>query len=330
MYHVDMDFIKPRALREGDTVGIFAPSDWFSRRHFDEGIRVIKGWGLKVKYGKHIFERVDDFMAGTREQRAEDLRSMIFDEEVNALWAAEGGYAAPEIRSVLGEREIEHLRKNPKWLIGYSDVGVFTNGLFAKGIASIVGPNIWGLTYWKPGSIAWLHCLLFGNEISFPEKGEVIIPGEAAGRLLVSNLDSLIANLGTKYDPILHGDDNIILVVEDWKQNWSTLARQFEAVFDHEKFDRIAGLVLGRFSLMMEESYPKWAKRQDLVSLVREKLLRRGSLPLVSIDYFGHPSYWHYNQGKLKEDNFSLPAGILVSLSASKRAKISWLERPTG
>ena len=81
---------------------------------------------------------------------------------------------------------------------------------------------------------------------------------------------------------------------------------------------------------MLEGSYPKWAKRQDLVSLVREKLLRRGSLPLVSIDYFGHPSHWHYNQGKLKEDNFSLPAGILVSLSASKRAKISWLERPTG
>lgn len=287
---------------------------------------MLTNWGLKVKFGKHIFERVDDFMAGTKEMRAEDLRGLIFDDEISILWAAEGGYAAPNIRSVLGDKEIKYLRKNPKWLIGYSDVGVFTNSLFANGIASIVGPNIWGLTYWKPGSLAWLHCLLFGNEIYFPEKGKVIIPGEVSGRLLVSNLDSLITNLGTKYDPILHGDDQIILMVEDWKQNWSTLSRQFESIFDHEKFERIAGLILGRFSLMMEESYPKWAKGVDLVSLVREKLLLRRRLPLATIDYFGHPSYWHYSQGKLQEDNFAMPSGISVKLSALEKLTISWLE----
>lgn len=324
-----MRFTKPRALKKGDTVGIFAPSYYVTKERFEQGIKEIESWGLKVKLSKNIFERVHDLMAGTPEQRAADFRQMIFDDEVPVIWAAEGGYTATDIRYVLGTKEINHLKETHKWLIGYSDVGVLTNALMANGIVSVCGPNVWGLTYWKKESRIWLQKMLFGETPVFPDKGEVLIRGKAEGKLLATNLESLAVSLGTKYDPILSGEDDLILLVEDWKYSLSSVQRQFDAIFDHAKFDRIKGIILGRFSLPYEFSYPKWAKKTDLVSLVKEKLLKRRKLPLVTIPFFGHPTHWFYKNGRGKENNLAMPSGTKVSLVASKKVVISCLERVT-
>ena len=91
----------------------------------------------------------------------------------------------------------------------------------------------------------------------------------------------------------------------------------------------ITGLILGRFSLMKELSYPKWAMGQSLEDMIKEKLSHRRQLPVIKIDYFGHPSHFFYNQGKLKEDSIAFPSGIKVGLSASNKIKLSWLEKLT-
>ena len=196
-------------------------------------------------------------------------------------------------------------------------------------IVSVCGPNVWGLTYWKKESRVWLKNMLFGEMPVFPDKGEVLIRGKAEGRLLATNLESLAVNLGTKYDPILAGEDDLILMVEDWKYSMSLIQRQFDAIFDHAKFDRIKGIVLGRFSLPYEMSYPKWAKKTDLFDLVRDKLLKRKRLPLATVPFFGHPTHWFYNTGQGKENNLAMPSGIRVRLIASKKVEISCLEMVT-
>lgn len=319
------NFVKPKALKPGDVIGIFAPSSYVTQARFGEGVRLIESWGLKVRLGKHIYDRVEDFMAGTTEARAEDFRKLIFDDEVAAIWAAEGGYAATDIRWVLGKKEIEHLKKKPKWLIGYSDVGILTNALFAKGIVSICGPNVWGLSYWKKESQDWLKNLLFGGELVFPTGGEILVKGRAEGRLLATNIDSLAASLGTHYDPILNGDDDLILMIEEWKYSLSTLQRQFEAIFDHSRFERIKAIIFGRFCLPYEQSYPKWAKKTEMEGLIVEKLLLRKEIPLIKVDYFGHPTHWYYKRGKGKENNLAMISGIKVRLVALKEVTISCL-----
>lgn len=326
---VEMRFTKPRALREGDTVGIIAPSDWFLPRRFDEGVRVIKSWGLRVEFGKHIFERVADFMAGEARARAEDLKRMIYDDKIKVIWAAEGGYAAPDIRGFLTEKEFSHLRGKPKWIIGYSDVGVLTNAFFANGLMSVYGPNVWGLTYWKPDSLEWLRKILFGEKIMFPETGKVIIPGRATGLLLASNLDSLFANLGTKYDPLLRGEGDVILFLEEWRFDLASVVRQIEAIFDHARFERVRGLILGRFPQPMPVSYSDWARSSDVVRQIRARLLQRKKIPLITVPYFGHPSIGYNSVGVGQEDGLAMPCGVRVSLSGTKKVKLSWLERVT-
>lgn len=295
-------------------MGVFSPSDWFSEKSLRRGLSVIEDWGLRVKLAENVRARVDDFMAGTVEQRAADLRELIFDEEVAALWAAEGGYAAPDIRHCLTEREIEYLRKQPKWFLGYSDVNVLTNGLFAKGLVSVCGPNICGLADWKKKSQKWLRKILMGGELGYPRKGRVLIEGEAEGVILASNLDSLVINFGTKYDPLMSGDEKIILLVEEWKEDVSRLQRHFEAILDHVNFDGISALILGRLSLLREESYPKWAKNTDVYELLLRKLVRRGRIPFAQIEYFGHASSWS-NKAVGTENNLAWVNGTKMAVS---------------
>ena len=95
-------------------MGVFAPSDYVTKRRLAEGVALIKSWGLKVKYSRNLFERWEGFMAGTVQQRADDWRQMIFDDSLAAIWAAEGGYAATDIRWVFGDKEIGHLKKRWK------------------------------------------------------------------------------------------------------------------------------------------------------------------------------------------------------------------------
>ena len=88
--------IKPKALKQGDTVGVVAPSDAVEKEGVERSIEIIKSWGLKVRVGKHVYAKVGDFMAGTAEERIEDLKSMIYDDEVKAIWSASRGYAGAE------------------------------------------------------------------------------------------------------------------------------------------------------------------------------------------------------------------------------------------
>ncbi len=312
-----MNWVRPKILKKGDTVGIFAPSDWFSRKHFDEGVRTMESWGLRVKLSNHLFDRVEDFMAGSVEKRAADLRELIFDDEVKALWAAEGGYAAPELRFCLGEREIKHLGRQPKWLIGYSDVGVLTNALFAHGLVSVCGPNVCGLTDWKRKSQEWLRRIIMGGGLAHPKRGRVLVEGEASGIILASNLDSLVSNFGTRYDPLLQTKERIILLVEEWKEDLSRLQRHFEAIFDHVGFDRVGALILGRLSLLREESYPKWAMETDVYELLTEKLGRRTKIPLAVVDYFGHRSSEAAKE-RGSENNLAWINGTRMELTVKK------------
>lgn len=304
----------PEKLQKGDVVGVFSPSDWFYEKSLRRGLSVIEDWGLRVKLAENVRARVDDFMAGTVEQRAADLRELIFDEEVAALWAAEGGYAAPDIRHVLAEKEIEHLRKYPKLLVGYSDVNVLTNSLFRYGLVSVCGPNICGLADWKPKSQEWMRRILMGGKLDYPSRGRVFVEGETEGVILASNLDSLVINFGTKYDPLMGGQEKVILLVEELREDISRLQRHFEAIFDHDNIDRISALILGRLSMLHEGSYPGWAKNVDIYNLILEKMARRNRIPFAQIDYFGHASTWS-SKARGTENNLAWVNGARMAVS---------------
>src|SRR3989338_2011212 len=258
------DFVKPAALMKGDVVGVIAPSDAIEKKYIKDNIKLVQDWGLKTKRGKHLYSMVGDFAAWTPEERKEDIIKMIDDPEVKVIWAAEGGYAATEVLPIFTKEIVQKLRQNPKWFIGYSDVCVLLNALTSFKIVNIHGPNLSGLADKDLRSQEWIRRMLFGEtgmEIGSESAWSGMITGSAKGMLLTTNLDSLIAVLGTKFDPIMHGSGDIILGIEEWWIDKSTLQRQVDTIFNHQRADRIKGFILGRLIGIGEESYPLWGKK---------------------------------------------------------------------
>ena len=126
-------------------------------------------------------------------------------------------------------------------------------------IVSIQGPNFSGIIDKDQKSQDWLRRMLFGEtglEIGSEANWGSFISGQAEGKLLVSNLDSLVATLGTRFDPLMHGAGDLVLGLEEWWIEKSTLQRQIDMILNHKRADRIKGIILGRFIGIGEYSYP--------------------------------------------------------------------------
>jgi len=328
-------FIKPKPLERGDAIGVIAPSDAIERGYLRQNVKIVSEWGLKVKRGKHLYSMVGDFAAGTPEERREDIERMIDDPEVKVIWAAEGGYAATEVLPVFNRINIEKLKKNPKWFIGYSDVCILLNALASFKLTGIQGPNFSGLFEKDERSQLWLRRMLFGEsrmEIGAESNWHSIIPGEVSGQLLVSNLDSLVTVLGTRYDPLMYGSGDLILGIEEWWIEKSTLQRQIDTIMHHKRAGRIKGVILGRFVGVGEYSYPIWGKDITAPDLIAGRIRLRGGIPMAQLLDFGHPeedSWLAQKLPKLKKPQtfLALPNGIKAKFVVEPNAaKLTFLE----
>lgn len=331
-------FVKPKALNKGDVVGIVAPSDAVEKKWVQQGVKKLKEWGLRVRLGKHLYSVVGDFAAGSADERKEDILRMIEDPEVKVIWAAEGGYAATEVLPIFTKEIVQKLRQNPKWFIGYSDVCVLLNALTSFKIVNIHGPNLTGLAEKDLKSQEWIRRMLFGEtgmEIGSESAWTGIITGSAKGMLLTTNLDSLIAVLGTKFDPIMHGSGDIILGIEEWWIDKSTLQRQVDTIFNHQRADRIKGFILGRLIGIGEESYPLWGKKITPQQLIEGRVRLKGAIPMAELDDFGHPpeDNWlteRFPQLKKPVSFLGLPNGVNVQFTVeSGTARLLFLENIT-
>ncbi|MED3764125.1 LD-carboxypeptidase [Ureibacillus terrenus] len=76
--------IKPKLLKPGDTIGIISTSSPVAAacpNRFQRGISELERMGFKVKVGKNALKRIGH-LAGTVEERLEDLHEMFQDQEV--------------------------------------------------------------------------------------------------------------------------------------------------------------------------------------------------------------------------------------------------------
>ena len=329
-----MKMIKPYCLKPGDIVGVVAPSDAVDKHGVEKSAEIVKKWGLKVKYGKHVFAHVGDFMAGTAEERMEDLKTMVFDPEIKCIWAASGGYAATEVLPVFTKEVVAHLKLHPKWFVGYSDVCLILNVLTSFKLVSIMGPGLWGLAEWDRHSLEILRQMLMGETVSGIGSGykwKEGMKGEAQGQLVASNLEGLIYSFGTRFDPFMYGEGNILLALEELDIDKSTLQRQIDIVLSHKRSRRIKGIVIGRLTNIKEVSYPEWGKRVTPQGLVTDRIKKFG-VPFAFLDDFGHAE-WDYGQLATVKKYFmnrkflSLPNGIRAKLTVSeKETKLEYLE----
>ena len=203
--------LKPKRLRKGDTVALVNPASANALRDSVQIVREsMEAMGLNVKLGKHVLSR-RGYFAGTDEERAADLNNMFSDPEVDGIVAIRGGWGCARLLPLI---DFENIRKNPKVLVGYSDVTALLLSIYARtGLVTFHGPV--GIGPWNKFSTEYFRKILFdkeapvlknpsnkGNNLTqVQDRVVTITPGRARGRLLGGNLTVLSAIIGSGYLP---------------------------------------------------------------------------------------------------------------------------------
>ena len=242
----------PVPLHKGDTVGLVSPSsaidDSFNLQLAREAMEAL---GFKVKAGAYIAGRRGHF-AGTDAERAGDLNAMFADPAVKAIVCTRGGSGAARLLPLL---DYDAIRRNPKVLLGYSDITALHNAIHAKtGLVTFHGPI--GSGSWNAFNVDQFQRVLLKRElVEFRNKvdaGDELVPrrnrtititgGKARGELVGGNLTVLTALAGSPYLPDFSGK---ILFLEDVSEAPYRVDRMFSTLKLMGALDKVAGVIFG-------------------------------------------------------------------------------------
>lgn len=242
----------PPPLNKGDTIALVSPSsateDPFDLQLAQEAMQAL---GFQVKTGAHYAAR-RGHLAGTDAERAGDLNAMFADRDVKAIICARGGSGAARLLPLL---DYDAIRRNPKVLLGYSDITALHCAIQARtGLVTFHGPI--GSGSWNRFNVDQFQRLFFNRELmqyqNLSEAGDELVPrrnrtvtitgGKAQGELVGGNLTVLTALAGSSYLPDFSGK---ILFLEDVSEAPYRIDRMFSTLKLMGVLDRIAGVIFG-------------------------------------------------------------------------------------
>ncbi len=308
--------VKPKRLAAGDTVAVVAPASAIEAAAFEQALQNLADLGLKTKTGKSARER-HGFLAGTDAERLEDLHQAFADKDVKAVWCVRGGYGASRILPAL---DFKLIAKNPKILIGYSDITALHTAIHQRtGLVTFHGP-VAASTFSDYAKTHVVNTLMnpsapYKIEISPANaanesnlyKTETIRSGKCRGALIGGNLSLLSALAGTPFG--LRDLKGKILFTEDVGEQPYRIDRMLTQLKQSADLRSLAGIALGIF----EDCNPKDANSQSLLDVCKDQLSSLG-IPVVYGLSFGHI-----------RDQFTLPVGIEAELDADAKT-ITFLE----
>lgn len=245
--------IKPKVLRPGDTIGMILPASMeFETHRLGIGFDNLEALGFKVKVGANAANR-HGYFAGTDQERAADINAMFADPEVDGIFAYTGGWGTPRVLPLL---DYEMIRRNPKVLIGFSDITALVNSIHQNtGLVTFHGPN--AASNFEPYTLENMRRVIMSTDpigtLTNPEKREseliqrrwrtyTIRGGRARGRLVGGNLTLLASIMGTPYEV---DTDGAILFLEDTNEAIYRVDRMLTQLALGGKFRNLRGVLFG-------------------------------------------------------------------------------------
>lgn len=240
-----MNLIKPKKLEKGDTISIIAPSGGVeSDENLLRATAYLKSLGYNVKWGKNVL-KTNKYLAGTDNERLEDLHNAFKDKGINAIIALRGGYGAIRL---INKIDYNLIKQNPKIFAGYSDItGLSAMLLKHSGLITYSAPMINGDFGIKSKDKFTIDN--FFKTVATPEKQEIkaqtiLKEGKASGITFGGNLATLVSLCGLDFIP----NQKFIFFAEDLNEPVYKLDKMFTQLLNIEKFRKnISGIVFGEF-----------------------------------------------------------------------------------
>ena len=256
--------IFPDNLQKGDRIRIVAPAGKVKRDTVILGLNLLEDFGFEVTIGNHVFD--DHFQyAGTDHQRISDFQEAINDPQTKAIICARGGYGSIRI---VGKLDFSPLLKNPKWLVGFSDITIFHSVLNQIGLASIHGTMpAFFLENNKPSNslLSLIDILTTGKSSTEIESHPLNRMGKCTGELIGGNLSLLYCLQGTPWQMETKGK---ILLIEDVSEYLYHLDRMMQNLRLAGRLKNLAGLVVGGFTEIMDNECPFGKSAYEIIQEV--------------------------------------------------------------
>lgn len=277
----------PNFIKQGDTIGVTAPSDGFIDEQklirLDNVKNNINNLGFNYIETPNI-RRQNYGRSDKAQNRAKQFMSLWKNNDVSAIIMATGGDFLMEILEYLDFKYIAN--NEPKWIQGYSNITtlsfIFTTML---DIATIYGPNAisFGMrNLYK--NLTDSFSLMEGNEIT--QESFELCEGEQnaedplseylltkpccwkslnkettisfSGRSIGGCFDDVITLFGTKYDYIKtyinkYKSDGIVWFLEVYEMTTSQITRHLWQMKNSGYFENCTGILFGRPLFVREE-----------------------------------------------------------------------------
>jgi muramoyltetrapeptide carboxypeptidase len=263
------------------------------------GIKLLKSLGYYVAEAEHLWGSHHQFAATDRD-RTSDLQKMVDDQRIKAIICSRGGYGS--LRTLL-PIDWSVFRKNPKWIVGFSDITVIHSALNKMGIASMHGAMPRYFADEERPSMSFMSLLdALENkpvEYSFGAHQQNRC-GKAQAQLVGGNLSILYSLRGTPFDLDVKGK---ILFVEDLNEYLYHIDRIMMNLKFGGVLSQLAGLVVGSFTAMKDHETP--------FGMNVEEIIRN------AVDEYGYPVAFGLPAGHQK-DNMALPLGRKATLVVSE------------
>ncbi|MCE2742385.1 MAG: LD-carboxypeptidase [Fluviicola sp.] len=247
------------ALQKGDLIYITAPAKSIDISFVDYAKNYFENQGYKVLISQHCTGEFNYF-SGTDEERTADFQYGIDHPEVQAIVCARGGYGCVRI---VDRIQWAGILREPKWIIGFSDVTVFHQRMQRFGLPSIHGTMPLNFKENSQDSFTTLEKAWANESYSisstFTSSNK---QGSSEGQLVGGNLSILYSLLGTD-DQINY--ENSILFIEDLAEQIYHLDRMLFAFAKAGIFDKIKGLIVGGMTDMKDTAVPFGKTLQEVI-----------------------------------------------------------------
>ncbi len=250
--------ITPPFLKPGDKIAISCPAKKLLKP-MDDAIKLLKSWGFEIICGDTTHLEHHQF-AGTDELRAKEFQKFIDDASVKAIIAARGGYGCIRIVDLIN---FKPLIKNPKWIVGFSDITVFHLHLQNLGLQSLHAQMPSTISDSSKNGLKTLKMALLGDSFgyNFPSSTYNKI-GEANAQLVGGNLTLIAACINSASD---FSFDNKILFLEDVGEYFYAVDRMLRTLDRAGKFSKLKGLIVGSFTEMKDNEIPFGYSLEEIV-----------------------------------------------------------------
>ncbi|MBQ7220933.1 MAG: LD-carboxypeptidase [Synergistaceae bacterium] len=301
-------------LEAGEYIGIISPSSCMDREEIDSGDLILRSHDIITKLGASVYE-VYGYLAGTDQQRADDINAMFRDDSVKAIICTRGGYGAARI---LDKLDYDMISRHPKPIIGYSDVTALLCVLNERcGIPTVHGPMLVSLTrdstnteYTRTNFLAGLNGEVISGEIPMPEGRtlQTMIPGHAEGAVIGGNLTLIASLVGTPYELKAEG---ALLLLEEVGEKPYRIDRMMNQLWQNGLLQRVNGILLGDFINCENTDASPDSRTFGLEDVLRYYAELCGK-PVIRGIPAGHG-----------EDNMYLPFGVHAVMNANENGTAS-------